>query len=318
MVIQRNKNNNNKIKTKTWVSQLFDVCSKIWNCQHSPISVDILRLPISLPDAWHSGQRTAGFSRVLKLLLPALKLDQLTELYQGAYEDYITATDDSGRERRRDEPFLDLSLEVQSHDSILESIGDRFGAPELLSEAEGNGWRPEKGEDKIDAFKGSLLRVSGLPSLLQLHLKRFHYDWEQEEMSKLNSRCTFPAELDLKEFCSGTTEVEHEGALYDLQSVIVHVGEYASGHYYAYVRPDVREDVWYRFDDDRVTPVSLEDVVKDAYGGKTVGEVKQQEKKGLLQRLFSGGGSYGWGGPDSSAYMLQYVKRIDIKRLYDV
>lgn len=253
-----------------------------------------------------------------KLLLPALKLDQLTELYQGAYEDYIKATDDSGRERRRDEPFLDLSLEVQSHDSILESIGDRFGAPELLNEAEGNGWRPEKGEDKIDAFKGSLLRVSGLPSLLQLHLKRFQYDWEQEEMSKLNSRCTFPAELDLKEFCSGTTEVEHEGALYDLQSVIVHVGEYASGHYYAYVRPDVREDVWYRFDDDRVTPVSLEDVVKDAYGGKTVGEVKQQEKKGLLQRLFSGGGSYGWGGPDSSAYMLQYVKRIDIKRLYDV
>ena len=253
-----------------------------------------------------------------KLLLPALKIDQLTELYQGVYEDYITAVDDSKRERRRDEPFLDLSLEVQSHDSILGSIGARFGAPELLSEAEGNGWRPEKGEDKIDALKGSSLRVSGLPSLLQLHLKRFQYDWELEEMSKLNSRLSFPAELDLNEFCSGSTEIEHEGALYDLQSVIVHVGEYASGHYYAYVRPDIREDVWYRFDDDRDTEVSLEDVVKDAYGGKTQGEVKQQEKRGLLQRLFSGGGSYGWGGPDSSAYMLQYVKRNDIKRLYNL
>lgn len=47
-----------------------------------------------------------------KLLLPALQLPPLVDLYQGAYEDYITAADDSGRERRREEPFLDLSLEV--------------------------------------------------------------------------------------------------------------------------------------------------------------------------------------------------------------
>jgi ubiquitin C-terminal hydrolase len=47
-----------------------------------------------------------------KLLLPALECPQLMDLYQGAYEDYITAVDGSGRERRREEPFLDLSLEV--------------------------------------------------------------------------------------------------------------------------------------------------------------------------------------------------------------
>ena len=47
-----------------------------------------------------------------KLLLPALECPQLVDLYQGAYEDYITAVDGSGRERRREEPFLDLSLEV--------------------------------------------------------------------------------------------------------------------------------------------------------------------------------------------------------------
>ena len=252
-----------------------------------------------------------------KLLLPALQLDRLTELYQGVYEDFITAADDSGRERRRDEPFLDLSLEVKSHDSVLESLRARFGVPELLREAEGNGWRPQPGEEKIDALKGSLLKVGGLPSLLQFHLKRFQYDWDLESMSKLNNRFTFPVELDLFDVCSQTTEVEHEGAMYDLQSVIVHAGEYSSGHYYAYVRPDIHDDTWYRFDDHKVTPVSIEDVVQDAYGGKTVGEVKQNEKRGLLQRLFSGG-SYGWGGQSSCAYMMQYVKRNDIKRLYDV
>ena len=254
-----------------------------------------------------------------KLLLPALKIPTLTDLYQGAYDDYITAVDGSGRERRREEPFLDLSVEVLTHANILDSISDMFGTPELLSETkEGNGWRPEKGAPKVDALKGSLLRVAGLPSLLQLHLKRFQYDYQYDTMSKINSRFAFPAELDLGEVCAGgLTEREEAGAVYDLQSIVVHIGEYGAGHYYSYVRPDIREDVWYRFDDDRVTEVSFQDVVKDAYGGRTVGEEKQQVKRGWFRRLFGGGGgSFGWGGPLSSAYMLQYVKRNEIEKLY--
>jgi len=255
-----------------------------------------------------------------KLLLPALKIPTLTDLYQGAYDDYITAVDGSGRERRREEPFLDLSVEVLTHANILDSISDMFGTPELLSETkEGNGWRPEKGAPKVDALKGSLLRVAGLPSLLQLHLKRFQYDYQYDTMSKINSRFAFPAELDLGEVCAGLTEQEEAGAVYDLQSIVVHIGEYGAGHYYSYVRPDIREDVWYRFDDDRVTEVSFQDVVKDAYGGRTVGEEKQQlAKRGWFRRLFGGGGggSFGWGGPMSSAYMLQYVKRNEIEKLY--
>ena len=253
-----------------------------------------------------------------KLLLPALKIPTLTDLYQGAYDDYITAVDGSGRERRREEPFLDLSVEVLTHANILDSISDMFGTPELLSETkEGNGWRPEKGAPKVDALKGSLLRVAGLPSLLQLHLKRFQYDYQYDTMSKINSRFAFPAELDLGEVCAGLTEQEEAGAVYDLQSIVVHIGEYGAGHYYSYVRPDIREDVWYRFDDDRVTEVSFQDVVKDAYGGRTVGEEKQQVKRGWFRRLFGGGGgSFGWGGPLSSAYMLQYVKRNEIEKLY--
>jgi hypothetical protein len=47
-----------------------------------------------------------------KLLLPALKVPALTDLYQGAFEDYIKALDGSNRERRREEQFLDLSLDV--------------------------------------------------------------------------------------------------------------------------------------------------------------------------------------------------------------
>jgi hypothetical protein len=47
-----------------------------------------------------------------KLLLPALELESITDLYKGSFEAYITALDGSGRERRKEEVFLDLSLDV--------------------------------------------------------------------------------------------------------------------------------------------------------------------------------------------------------------
>jgi hypothetical protein len=49
-----------------------------------------------------------------KLLLPALNKESLSDLYKGSFEDYITALDGSGREKRREELFLDLSLDITS------------------------------------------------------------------------------------------------------------------------------------------------------------------------------------------------------------
>ena len=49
-----------------------------------------------------------------KLLLPAVGVETLSSLYKGVYEDYISALDGSGRERRRSETFLDLSLDIST------------------------------------------------------------------------------------------------------------------------------------------------------------------------------------------------------------
>jgi hypothetical protein len=49
-----------------------------------------------------------------KLLLPALNKESLSDLYKGCFEDYITALDGSGREKRQQELFLDLSLDIAS------------------------------------------------------------------------------------------------------------------------------------------------------------------------------------------------------------
>jgi ubiquitin carboxyl-terminal hydrolase 7 len=278
-----------------------------------PISPTILCKSLGIPV--NEQQDTQEF---WKLLLPALQMPALTDLYQGAFEDYIVALDGSGREKRREEPFLDLSLDV-SKGSVLSSMKEVFGKPELLSEAEGNGWRPEKGAEKVDAHKGSLLKVQGLPSILQLHLKRFNYDWNTDSTTKLNDPFSFPEVLDLSSFCNDITQDDEERTIYDLQSVLIHIGQYGSGHYYVYVRPDVREDDWYRFNDHVVTPVEFEEVLADAFGGAN-SVVPQNSNGGFFSRMrrsLFGSSSYGYGGQTSNAYVVQYVRRADIPILFD-
>ena len=174
----------------------------------------------------------------------------------------------------------------------------------------------------MDAWKGSLLRVQGLPSILQLHLKRFKFDWQNDRMSKVNSKCTFPAELDLSFVCADIQEEEKPFALYALQAVVVHAGEYGSGHYYSYVRPDVCTGDWYRFNDHIVSKVTFAEVIADAYGGRNYVEPpnEAQGQQSLLRRLQSLllplKAPFGYGGRTSNAYVLQYVRRSDIHRLY--
>lgn len=254
-----------------------------------------------------------------KLLLPELEFPSLVDLYQGAYEGYIAALDGSGRERKRQEIFLDLSLDISSSDNVLDSMERMFCEPEILNEKEeGNGWRPEKGAEKVDALKGSSLYAAGLPSILQLHLMRFSYDWQTDSMSKINDQFSFPKELNLSEICKDVSKDETQHSIFDLQSIVVHKGRYGSGHYYSYVRPDVTRNTWFRFDDDRVTRVTFKEVKADAFGGENIVKKKNQKRSGFWKRLLSSDGSnYGWGGKDSSAYMLQYVRRIDIPKLYN-
>jgi ubiquitin C-terminal hydrolase len=126
-----------------------------------------------------------------KLLLPELDYPPLSELYRGTYQSFIAALDGSGREKTRSELFLDLSLDVSNFDNAYDSLDDLLTSGEILSEKEGNGWRPEKGAEKVDALKGNSIACDGLPKVLQLHLMRFTFDWQTQVMSKINDRFSF-------------------------------------------------------------------------------------------------------------------------------
>ena len=87
----------------------------------------------------------------------------------------------------------------------------------------------------------------------------------------------------------------------------------------AYVRPDIQSNKWYRFNDDIVDEVSFQEVIEDAFGGKS-SEIQPQKTGGpfgLIRRLLGRGGeSYGWGGKTSNAYVVNYIRRSDIPLLY--
>jgi ubiquitin carboxyl-terminal hydrolase 7 len=218
-----------------------------------------------------------------------------------------------------------------------------FRKPELLTVAEGNGWKPEKNAAPVDAEKGARLKEQGLPSVLQLHLKRFQYDWQTQTMTKVNTPWSFPLILDLYPLLvaneNATEPCSAETALYDLQSVVLHVGDYESGHYYSYVRPDVtKHNCWYRFNDDQVERVDVRQVLQDAFGGARAinvdkgGEEMEDFAANTSNNIWSwwrrqlpwlfptsaarSEHSFGYGGLTSNAYVLQYIRRRDIPLLY--
>jgi len=181
----------------------------------------------------------------------------IKRLFEGEMENYIECIDVDYKSKRK-ETFYDIQLNIkgdrgQELRSIEESMRE-FVAEETL---EGDNAYEAEGHGKQKAKKG--IRFLSFPPVLNLQLKRFHFDLEKMDMVKLNSRFEFHKRLDLGDF------VPNAGT-YVLYAVVVHSGDVNSGHYYVHIRPDL-EGGWLKFDDDTVTPCSEFAAVDDNYAG---------------------------------------------------
>ncbi|XP_051113491.1 ubiquitin C-terminal hydrolase 13-like isoform X7 [Andrographis paniculata] len=120
-----------------------------------------------------------------------------------------------------------------------------------------------------DARKGILFM--DFPPVLQLHLKRFEYDIEQGLFVKINDRYEFPIQLDLdknnRKYLSPEADKTKRN-LYTLQSVLVHSGGIDGGHYYVYIRPDLSNNQWYKFDDEKMSRQDVDTTIEGLYGGE--------------------------------------------------
>jgi len=109
------------------------------------------------------------------------------------------------------------------------------------------------------------IKVTRLPEVLCLHIKRFRYT-SRGVSTKVHDVVRFPCEdLDLDSWCSPEALASVENAEYNLAGIVTHTGDCEGGHYIAHGL-NYSDNNWYQFDDACTSQVDEAQVAKlEAY-----------------------------------------------------
>lgn len=177
---------------------------------------------------------------------------------------------------QRDEAFLDLSVDLDAHSSVTSCLR-KFSEEEMLCER--NKFHCDNCGGLQEAEKR--MKIKRLPRILALHLKRFKYTEDLQRLQKLFHRVVYPFYLRL---FNTTDDAEDPDRLYELYSVVVHIGGGPyHGHYVSIVKTQDRG--WLLFDDELVEPVS-KDYVQQFFGGEPVPGVQDAKQLACAYVLF--------------------------------
>ncbi|KAJ3210298.1 hypothetical protein HDU67_005417 [Dinochytrium kinnereticum] len=218
----------------------------------------------------------------------------ISRLFVGKYKSYIKCIN-VDFESSRTEDFYDIQLNVKGCKNLHESFVDYIAVETL----DGDNKYQAEGHGLQDAKKGVIF--TEYPPVLHLQLKRFEYDIERDAMVKINDRHEFPTEIELSRFLEESQSTKVGSQKYILHGVLVHSGDLHGGHYCAFLRPE-KNGKWFKFDDDRVVPVTEKEVMEDNYGGEF--PVNPATKIGFRNtKRFT------------NAYMLVYIRESDIDNI---
>ncbi|KAL3230950.1 Ubiquitin carboxyl-terminal hydrolase 15 [Nakaseomyces bracarensis] len=220
---------------------------------------------------------------------------QLNEIFVGKMKSYIKCIN-VNYESSRVEDFWDLQLNVKGMKGLKESF-DNYIEIELLN-GENQYQAQEYGLQ--DAEKGVIFEA--LPPVLHLQLKRFEYDFNYDQMIKVNDKYEFPESIDLSPYLdqSDDNPSREQSSVYKLHGVLVHAGDISTGHYYTLIKPGL-EDVWYRFDDERVWKVTKKQVFDENFGLDALPEdkLRTMTREAYQDYVLA---------RHTSAYMLVYIR----------
>ena len=221
----------------------------------------------------------------------------MAHLFRGKFTNYVKCIEVEDVSLR-DEDFYDLQMPVKGCKDLYASF-DEYVKEEVL---DGDNQYQSERFGKQDAKKGVQFKV--LPPVLELHLRRFEYDFATDAMAKINERFEFPTTLDLdrdgRKYLTDDADTSIVN-VYRLHSVLVHSGGPNGGHYYAFIRPLGSND-WFRFDDERVTKAKEKEATEGQFGGH-----EHQTPPGHTPQ---------WKFPKiSNAYMLVYIRESSIPEI---
>ena len=218
----------------------------------------------------------ALIKQVSPVKLPALVI--LRQAFGGEITSTVKCGNCKSTSARKDN-FYDISLDFptdsQPHGDLSDFL-ELFARDEAI---DGDLYQCDacsKGKDgKLTPRPATVShRISIMPGILRLHLKRFR--WSGTRREKINSPITFPTVLDLQPYCELTAAKstfaaagvvirpnEPDAFKYELIGAIVHHGRSINaGHYTSYCFNQVTGK-WTHFNDARVTPCEFSDVQKE-------------------------------------------------------
>lgn len=224
---------------------------------------------------------------------------RLNSLFVGAMKLYVKCIN-VRYELSRIEPFWDIQLNVQGMRNLQESFLD-YILSELLTGPNQYDAGSEYGYQ--DAKKGVFFQW--FPPVLHLQLKRFEYDFEADDLVKIDDLYEFPDSVDLSPYLGDVPDsVRQQNWTYRLHGVLVHQGSVSNGHYYAMLKPLAALgslSLWCRFDDDKVWKVTANQVFHENFGALSLpvhtlrSLLRAEQNEYVLRRA-------------TSAYMLVYYR----------
>ena len=185
-----------------------------------------------------------------------LGVEFIQNLFQADTVQIIEGINEEYHSERFDKQY---TTTLQIKDSAnMESALDKLSTPDYFTDE--NQYHPDTMDHKIDAKKYNSL--NHVPPYLIIQLARFDYDYKTWERIKINSQFSIPLDLDFK----GRLKSNQEQTKYKLHGIIMHYGSAQFGHYISYVKERKEGGKWYCFNDQLITEISEERVLRAASG----------------------------------------------------
>ncbi|KAI3405308.2 hypothetical protein KGF56_001879 [Candida oxycetoniae] len=163
-----------------------------------------------------------------------------------------------------DPPTFELSLEL-SFKNDKSDKNDKHTSIDLYTCLD-SFTREEKLDTRIsckscfkEAGATKTLRLKNLPPVLSIQLKRFKHNIQNDTSSKVEIAVEIPSFFDLNKY---TVDAEDGQKIFELFSVVCHIGSVSTGHYMVYTKN--WQGLWFKFDDSIITIEKEEDAMEAA------------------------------------------------------
>ena len=181
--------------------------------------------------------------------------------FMGRQNDVLTFKEDCTHHRSNESQFYSIQLQVQGKKDIYESLDSLIEGEEMFGE--NRIFCPECNR-KLPAIKSQNFKT--LPRIFMFVLKRFEFNYQTMQKTKINNYYQFPLILDMNKYTEDYIKnKKDEDNKYKLKSIIIHSGNCDAGHYYAYIL-DEKSNEWYEFNDTKVEKFNINSLETEAYG----------------------------------------------------